>query len=649
MIAPALSLREDRLLSGAGECELFLGGRPVFENAVDVGRPLRIVVRLPRRVGATGLSCVLSRDEGEVLRLSMRHRGTFGGEDVYECLFRPSAAGLFFFCFFGKSPSGDFFGMRGAAGRALSLSRAGAGAHFQLTVTDFAYPTPHWLLGGIIYHIFVDRFRRTGSPSVRAGAVLNPDWEGGVPRYPEYPGGPLENNDFFGGTLDGITEKLSELRRLGVNCLYLSPIFESASNHRYDTGDYERIDPLLGGEAAFLRLLAAARRHRMRVVLDGVFNHTGSDSRYFNKFGRYPTLGAYQSKASPYFEWYRFSEHPDKYESWWGIDTLPRLSYESPALRELLFGEGGIIARYAAKGIGGFRLDVVDELPDEVVEKIKARLASVSPEAVLFGEVWEDASCKVAYGVRRRYYTGRELDGVMNYPLREGLIAYFRCGDVRPLCYALTEVLPNMPRRIAALTMNLLGTHDTVRVLTALVGEEAGGRSPAELAIAALSPSEYRRGRRLLILAYLSLATLPGIPSIFYGDEVGMEGYADPLNRRPYPWHRRDTGLLSAYRRIGRMRRREPTLRTGGFRLLYLDTSLFVFSRFCGRRVTVTVINRATRGVALRFDRSVTPLYGAERRGERFLLYPETGAVFRTVRGTQLRLCYDDGEELYFS
>ena len=646
MIAPALALREERLLFGAGECELYLGGRPLFENAVDVGRPLRIVARLPRRVGATRLSCVFSRDEGEVLRLSMRYRGIFGGRDVYECVFRPSSAGLLFFSFAGYGTSGDFFGMRGAVGRALSLSRIGAGAHFQLTVTDFAYPAPRWLLGGIIYHIFVDRFRRTGSPTVAPGAILNPDWEGGTPLYPERRGGPLENNDFFGGTLDGITEKLDELRRLGVSCLYLSPIFEAASNHRYDTGDYERIDPLLGGEKAFLRLLSAARRRGMRVVLDGVFNHTGSDSRYFNKRGRYPTLGAYQSKDSPYFGWYRFSRYPDRYESWWGIDTLPRLSYENPALREFLLGEDGVVARYAAKGIGGFRLDVVDELPDEIVERIKARLASVSPEAVLYGEVWEDASCKVAYGVRRRYYTGRELDGVMNYPIREGLIAYFRCGELSPLRYALTEVLPNMPRRVAALTMNLLGTHDTARVLTALVGEEAGDRSPGELAAATLSPEEYRRGRRLLILAYLALATLPGVPSIFYGDEVGMEGYGDPLNRRPYPWHRRDALLLSAYRRIGR---RERAFRTGGFRLLHLDSSLLVFSRFLGRRVTVTVLNRSARGVAVRFDRTVKPLYGAERGGERFLLYPETGAVFRTVQGTGMRLCFDDGEELFFS
>lgn len=649
MIAPALSLREERLLLGRGECELFLGGRPVPENAVEVGAALRIVLRLPRRVGATAIHFVLSRDEGEVLRLPMRYRGLLSGYDVYECVLRPTCSGLFFYAFSGKSPSGDFYGMRGAEGRALSLSRIGAGAHFQLTVTDFAYPPPRWLLGGIIYHIFVDRFRRTGTPSVRQGSVFNPDWENGTPQYPEYRGGPLENNDFFGGTLDGITEKLPDLSRLGVSCLYLSPIFEAASNHRYDTGDYGRIDPLLGGEAAFLRLLTAARRHGMRVILDGVFNHTGSDSRYFNKRGRYPTLGAYQSKDSPYFGWYRFSEYPERYESWWGIDTLPRLSYDSPTLREYLLGEGGIISRYASLGIGGFRLDVVDELPDEVVESIKARLAAVFPEAILFGEVWEDASCKVAYGVRRRYYTGRELDGVMNYPLRSGLIAYFRSGELHPLRYALTEVLPNMPRRIAALTMNLLGTHDTERVLTALVGEEEGERTPAELATASLSPEQYRRGRRLLILAYLALATLPGIPTVFYGDEVGMEGYRDPLNRRPYPWHRRDRQLLAAYRAIGAMRRREPTFRTGGFRLLHLDASLFVFARYRGHRVTVTVLNRALRAVAVRFDRAVTPLYGAGRRGDRFILSSEAGAVFRGVRGTGLRLCFDDGEELYFS
>ncbi len=618
-------------------------------RAVSRGRSLRIVAHLPRALGTAELLCILATDSGESDRIPMRYRGIVAGRDVYECILRPREAGLFFYSFFGDSPTGNFYGMRAAARDEIAFSRTASGAHFQLTVTDFAYEPPAWLYGGIIYHIFVDRFRRTGFYRPREDAVVHTEWEDGCPLYPAFRGGHTENNDFFCGTLDGIAEKLDDLARLGVNCLYLSPIFEAYSNHKYDTGDYEKIDSAFGGEAAFLRLAEAARRRGMRIVLDVAFNHTGSDSVYFNKKGRYPSIGAYQSKASPYYDWYTFYEYPERYEAWWGIETLPRLSPDTPSLRAFLTGEDGIVARYASLGIGGLRLDVVDELSDGFVRDIKARLAACVPDSVLFGEVWEDASHKVAYGVRKHYYTGNELDGVMNYPLREGLISYLRTGDTRALDYALSEVLPNMPRRIAASTMNLLGTHDTVRILTALVGEDEEGRPMDELASLRLAPDAYKRGRRLLILAYLTLATLPGVPSIFYGDEVGMEGYADPFNRRPYPWHRRDGYLLHEFRAIGQMRRREAVFREGSFRLLYLDADVLLFSRSAGRRTVLTVINRSARGLRVCFERPVTVLFGGKRGKRRHLLPSEGGAVFRTVRGQRLSLRFDDGEPLYFS
>lgn len=644
-----LRLDDRRLLSGRGRCELFCGARPLVARAVDLGRSVKIVAHVPRALGTFELLCIPATDSGESDRIPMRYRGIAMGRDVYECTLRPRRAGLFFYSFLGNGPTGMFYGMRAAGRDEIAFSRAASGAHFQLTVTDFAYGAPAWLYGGIIYHIFVDRFRRAGFYRPREDAVVHTEWEDGCPLYPSFRGGHTENNDFFGGTLDGIVEKLDDLVRLGVSCLYLSPVFEAYSNHKYDTGDYEKIDGAFGGHAAFLRLVDAARRRGMRIILDVAFNHTGSDSVYFNKRGRYPSVGAYQSKASPYYGWYTFYEYPDRYESWWGISTLPRLSPDTPSLRAFLTGEDGIVARYAALGIGGLRLDVVDELSDGFVRDIKARLASKAPDAVLFGEVWEDASHKVAYGVRKQYYVGNELDGVMNYPLREGLISYFRAGDTRAIDYALSEVLPNMPRRIAACTMNLLGTHDTVRILTALVGEDADGRTMDELASLRLSPDAYRRGRRLLILAYLALATLPGVPSIFYGDETGMEGYADPFNRRPYPWHRRDRHLLREFRAIGQMRRREPVFREGGFRLLYLSTEVLLFSRYAGKRTVLTVINRSARGLRVCFERPTVALFGGESGERRHLLPSESGAVFRTVHGRRLSLRFDDGEAIYFS
>ncbi len=641
-----LGLREERLTGGGGECRLLLRGRPLYENALGVGERLRLTVTVPRRLGALGVTLLLTSDGGEERR-PMHYGGLREGADLYEVELVLPSVGLYRYAFLVASPLGEFYGLKDGLGRRVTFARGAEGRRFQLLATHFRYPPPRWLYGGILYHVFVDRFRRSGDPPLRADAIRNDDWEEGIPAYPRERGAPLENNEFFGGTLDGIREKLPDIAALGVNCLYLSPIFEAYSNHKYDTGDYETVDAMFGGEPALVRLLEEAGRCGIRLVLDAVFNHTGSDSVYFNKKGRYPTLGAYQSVASPYYPWYRFRRHPEEYESWWGIDILPRLDPAEPSLRRFFVGEGGIVDRYARMGIGGLRLDVVDELTDDFVVDIKARLASVSPDAVLFGEVWEDASHKVAYGQRKRYYEGEELDGVMNYPLRTGLIEYLRRGATERLAYALLEVLPNMPKRIADATMNLLGSHDTVRILTALAGKSEGGYTMEELATLRLSEEEYAKGRRLLILGYLILATLPGIPSIYYGDEVGLEGYSDPFNRRPYPWHRRDAVLLSAYRYIGRMRRSEPLLRDGRLRLFVLTEEVFVFARTKGKRALLVVANRGARGLTLSFSSPVRVLFGRDRRTLSYALAGEEGAAFLVARGTRLRLFFDDGTKIF--
>ena len=603
---------------------------------------MTVQVLLPRRLAATCALLRLFRCDDLLFERRMRYVGLFRGCDLYEAELSLGEPDIYFYSFSVGSAFGHFSGGRAGLGNGVIFSRDEDTRRFQITVSDFAYPAPSWLYGGVIYHIFVDRFLRKGTPPVRKDAVINPDWENGIPEYPEYPGAPLENNEFFGGNLDGITDRLDELLELGVSCLYLSPIFEAYSNHKYDIGDYERIDAMLGGEEAFLRLLDAAAKRGIRVVLDGVFNHTGSDSVYFNKKGRYPSIGAYQSKKSPYYDWYRFYEHPDRYESWWGIDILPRLDPAVPSLRRFFVGEGGVIDRYARLGIGGLRLDVVDELTDDFVADIKRSLVRRVPDAVLYGEVWEDASSKVAYGVRKHYYTGRELDGVMNYPLRTGLVEYFTSGATERLRYALCEVLPNMPKRIADATMNLLGSHDTARILTLLGGKSPAGKTMAELATERLTREEYRRARGDLILAYLVLATLPGVPAIYYGDEVGLEGYSDPFNRRPYPWHKRDGVLLAAYRHIGKMRRHESCFRTGRFRLLLLSPELLIFERYSGRRAILVAVNRSPLTARLVFDGGVRVLFGHGCGEDGYLLARHEGAAFGAVRGRRLRVYLDD-------
>ncbi len=611
-----------------GECALLFRGRPLFHRSVAVNIPLCIRLRLDRRIGAYRVELRIKREGGRSQTKRLSFSGLIGDCDLYGVDLRFRERGLYFFDFCVSTKEGTLYSDRDSVGQAMRFTRSDGGRPHQLTVSDFLYPEPRWLLGGVIYHVFVDRFAKGGRVPKRPDAVINPDWEGGCPEYPAYPGAPLKNNEFFGGTLWGIAEKIPYLASLGVRLVYLSPIFEAYSNHKYDTGDYERIDKMFGGERAFSHLLKAAAAHGIRVLLDGVFNHTGDDSVYFNRYGRYGSVGAYQSKKSPYYDWYRFSAHPDEYTAWWGISILPRIHpSESESCREFFVGREGVIAQCARRGIGGFRLDVVDELSDEFVADIKERLSENGNDCILYGEVWEDASNKVAYGVRKSYYGGRELDGVMNYPLREGLIAYFRRGETDKLRYALCEVLPNMPKRIADLTMNLLGTHDTVRILTALAGAEPKGYSNEELSLMRLSSEERSRGIRLLKMAYLTLATLPGIPTVYYGDEVGLEGYADPLNRRPFPWHRTDKDLLDAYRQIGSLRRREAAYRRGEFRLLHLSSDSLIFTRTHRDRTLFTVINRNEEGLRLRFEKRVKEAVFGKQEGKEIRIEGESGSV----------------------
>ncbi len=618
----------ERVVYARGECTVSGFGRPLFHRSITANAPLSFTLSVDRRLGAFGVMLRIGREGAKPLTKKLSFFGLSGDRELYSATLRFRECGLYFYDFCVSTKRGALYSDRDAIGQGMRFLLSEGGRLFQLTVTDFLYPEPRWLWGGVIYHVFVDRFAKGGRVPLRRDAVLNRDWEGGCPEFPAYPGAPLPNNEFFGGTLWGIAEKMPYLASLGVRLLYLSPIFKAYSNHKYDTGDYKRIDEMFGGERAFSHLLKVASSYGIRVLLDGVFNHTGDDSVYFNRYGHYASLGAYQSKKSPYYDWYRFSRYPDEYTAWWGISILPRIHpSESKSCYDFFVGREGVIAHYARLGIGGFRLDVVDELSDGFVADIRKRLSENGQDCILYGEVWEDASNKVAYGVRKSYYGGRELDGVMNYPLREGLIAYFRCGETDKLFYALCEVLPNMPKRIADLTMNLLGTHDTVRILTALAGEDPAGHSNEELSLMRLSSEERSRGIRLLKMAYLTLSTLPGIPTIYYGDEVGLEGYADPLNRRPFPWNRMEEELLRAYRLIGSLRRREAAYRRGEFFLLHLSKKYLIFSRRDRKRELLTVINRSEEDLLLRFEKPVKEALFGKQSGRKIRVEKESGSV----------------------
>jgi len=450
-----------------------------------------------------------------------------------------------------------------------------------------------WMHGGIMYHIFVDRFNKSGKCVPKKNVIMNDDWDGGIPQYADVPGGYVENNMFFGGDLYGIIEKLDYIKELGVSCLYLSPIFDAYSNHKYDTGDYMSVDSMFGSDKALEELIGEAKKRDIHIIFDGVFNHTGADSIYFNRFGNYDTLGAYQSKSSEYYEWYNFRSYPDDYECWWDVKILPRVNSNCQSYKNFILGDGGVIEKWMKKGIDGFRLDVADELSDDFLKTLNSKVKSINPDGIVYGEVWEDASNKIAYDNRKKYFLGNELDSVMNYPLREAIIKYIKYGDCTSFCDTCKMLYSHYPKHNADLLMNLLGTHDTERILTVLGGESSEGYTNEQLSTKRMSRAERKRAVALLKLAYAIVATVPGVPCIYYGDEVGMEGYRDPFNRLPYPWGKEDTELLEYYKRINNIRVREPVYKNGFFEIIECNHDLLAFARYGETGFAVTVINRS--------------------------------------------------------
>lgn len=464
-------------------------------------------------------------------------------------------------------------------------------ACWQITVFDEAYHTPAWMKGGVMYQIFPDRFYRAeGDYPVRYGKILREDW-GGLPSYRPNSSGKVLNNDFFGGNLNGVTEKLDYLQSLGVTVLYFNPIFEAYSNHRYDTGDYLKIDPLLGTDADLDRLVAEAEKRGIRIILDAVLNHTGSDSRYFNKYGTYDSLGAYQSQDSPYADWYRFSHFPDQYDSWWGIDTLPAVNENSSSYQEFVFGENGVLHHWLRRGIGGYRLDVADELPDFFLEKLRCVVKEASADAVIIGEVWEDASNKIAYSERRKYLQGGELDSVMNYPLKDAIIGFVKSGKTSQLRETLFMLMDNYPKETLDCLMNILGTHDTARILTVFGGKECSDKD--EMATTFLSESEKAAAKRKVMMAAVLQFTLPGVPCIYYGDENAMEGHRDPFCRRCFDWLYTDEELLAFYRKLGALRRKFGVFSEGEYGEVYADSSCLLYERRNSEEVVYIWVNNS--------------------------------------------------------
>ena len=488
---------------------------------------------------------------------------TEGGEDIYEAEVTVSLCGLYYF-------------------RAEVVhSYGGSFVEKQITVYRKGWQIPDWLTDGVMYQIFPDRFAKSETVKlpVKPYAEINRDWDGGIPKFAAKPGDPLDNNEFFGGSLYGVIEKLDYIQSLGVNIIYLNPIFEAHSNHKYDTADFTRVDEMFGGDEALDKLIDECDKRGIRIILDGVFNHTGSDSVYFNAEGRYDSVGAVNSQDSPYYDWYLFEKYPTVYKSWWGVKILPTLNKESRSLREFISGENGVIRRWLRKGISGWRLDVVDELPDSMVAEMNAAALAERKDAILLGEVWEDASNKVAYGKRRKYFQGYELSSVMNYPFREAIIDFVIGRNAERIAERVTVQTERYPYAVSLAQMNFLGTHDTERILCTLSCAPTVGMKNSDLATHTLSALQRDVAVKRLKIAAALLYALPGVPCIYYGDEVGMEGWHDPFNRRPFPWGRENTEILEFYRVLGKIRRDQYDLRRGDFRVNYAQNGVLIFSR----------------------------------------------------------------------
>lgn len=479
----------------------------------------------------------------------------------------------------------------------FNLSQS-VGRKFRLLIYEKGFKTPDWFKGGVMYQIFVDRFSKSGKSPLRSDAQNESDWYAPISQFADKPGGHLKNDLFFGGDLWGVADKLPYLKKLGVSVIYLNPIFKAASNHKYDTGDYNTVDPAFGGNEALDNLIRAAKAENIKIILDGVFNHTGDDSLYFNKYGNYPSVGAYKHPDSPWRDWYSFGENDDDYESWWGIKIHPRLRHSNENCRRFFTSQNGIGASYIRKGCGGWRLDVADELCDDFLDEFRAGVKAADPEAVIIGEVWENAADKIAYGSRRRYLRGRQLDSVMNYPFRNALLEFLKNKNGAFLADTLTELYSSYPKCVCDCLMNIVGTHDTERILTVLGDAQYMNLQNRELSVHKMSDGERMCGAALLKIASAVQYTVYGVPSVFYGDEAGMEGGHDPFCRATFPWGREDADLEACYARLGEIRKKS-VFSDGAFRVLDSGDGYIIFERTKGSERVVTAANVSEKPVSV--------------------------------------------------
>lgn len=482
----------------------------------------------------------------------------------------------------------------------------GEARSFQMTVYAPGFQTPDWARDAVFYQIFPDRFAPGGETERPEGRIYHASWDETPLLCVDPDSGDNEAHDFFGGTLEGIRSKLPYLESLGVTALYLNPIFYASTNHRFDTVDWKRIDPLLGTEDDLRALCRDAAARGIRIILDGVFSHSGSENPFF--------LQAREQPDSPYRNWYRFEQWPDMYKCWWGFPTLPDLDKNQPeVVRYFLSDADAVVKKWPLAGTDGWRIDVADELPMPYLRLLRAGVKGVKPEAMVLGEVWEDASHKVSYGQMRSYCLGDTLDGVMNYPLREAAIGFLTGAlDAAGFKRRMDSLYENYPAPFANALLNIMGSHDRARCLNVLCGMD-GENLPREKrgGIRLSARQRALAKRRLCLLLELTVA-MPGMPCVYYGDEAGMEGAADPFSRAPFPWGREDEALTALFRTALARKRTLPALSDGALSIEAPLPDVVAVERRSETQRAGVVINRSDRARRVTvFGRTQTlPPYG---------------------------------------
>ena len=561
--------------------------------------PCTMTIAIPAACRTTRVELMLQQENGAPFR-----RILFALDHVelpyeyYRVEFSLQEPGLFFYYFYITTETGGFRLFK--YGEDTNME---AGDHWQLSCVARNHAVPEEFQGRVFYQIFPDRFYREGECD--CSEKLQPYWVHTdlteMPVFRPNEKGEVLNNDFYGGNLNGIRAKLPYLKDLGVGAIYLNPIFMAFSSQRYDTSDYKRVDPMLGTEEDFAALCEEAHKLDIKIILDGVFSHTGSNSVYFddqNLFGG----GAVSDPNSPYRKWYQFQKYPKEYTSWWGFKTLPCINKMEPTYMDFIFGsEDSVIAKWLRLGADGFRLDVADELPDAFLMQLRNCMRKYKPDAFLVGEVWEDASNKIAYNVRRRYFVDNQLDGVMNYPWRKAILDFARGDDSGwALRRSVMTLAENYPAEVLNSNLNLLSSHDVARAITMLMDPADGDREELYTRMQNVTAEQLALGKKRYGLAAFLQFMLPGCPCVYYGDEAGMTGYRDPFNRRFYPWGREDTELQALIRSLARLRNGSDVLKRGNVRVIGSGEGKIAFRRTLGERTMTLWCNAGDKpwGVA---------------------------------------------------